>query len=282
MNKKAPLETLLKDYCNVNPDYKFEPLLKESKMKAKKTKIFTAACAACAALVLLGTVAFTKDFRNSQTSPVTEIENEAPAAVLESRDFFVRAYAEGEDKNAQELNASKKRINKDKPMISKTWYESDVKGLAANHIALEITGEDIENYSVKAKTGILYLNAFKNRTDFRITEKNVSPDASWFELSAVAKEVYDVPADPSVYNRGTFLFWTPSFDKIDDVTIDYDEKCALLQSAEDYNEYFGDTITISVNYKDGRTETAQIEITYDDDAYAYASISSVPEGLIMR
>ncbi len=39
----------------------------------------------------------------------------------------------------------------------------------------------------------------------------------------------------------------------------------LLQSAEDYNSYFGDALTITVHYNDGTSESANIEVSYDDN-----------------
>ena len=52
---------------------------------------------------------------------------------------------------------------------------------------------------------------------------------------------------------------------MDDVVKVSEATDKLLQSAEDYNSYFGDTLTVTVHYKDGTSESADIEVSYDDN-----------------
>ncbi len=278
MNKKIPLEKMMQDYCKVGPPYEFTVNMEESYMKNRKNKIFAAS--ACAALVLLCGTLFTIGSANKQEALPTEDTKVSADTVMESRDFFVKAFAEGEDAHSQELSTSAKRINKENPLIMKDNSDSS-RALATDHIALEITGDNIESYDVKSDNGNLYFYVFRNKSTYLLTEKNVSPDGTLHDYFALGSELFDLPADAGEINRGTYLFWLPDIEKINDDAKSFEEKCELLQTAEDYNKYFGDTITVSVTYKDGRTETARIEITFDDDAYAYASISNVVEEVVM-
>lgn len=279
MNKKIPLEKMLKDYCNVKPPYTFTIRQEENNMKSRKTKIFAAAC--CAALVLLCGTLFTIGSANRQKALPEEDIRTSTDTKMESRNFFVKAFAEGEDDNSQELITSAKRINKDNPLIVKDNSDSS-KALAIDHIALEITGDNIENYDVKSENGNLHFYVINNESTHLLTEKNISPEGTVQDYFALGSELFDLPANVGGANRETYLFWLPDLEKIDNDAESFEEKCELLQSAEDYNKYFGDTITVSVTYKDGRTETAHIEITFDDDAYAYASISNEVEEVVMR
>lgn len=260
MKNRIPLEKRLQDFCNVSPPYKFSFRLEEENVKNKNIKPFIAV--ACAMLVLVCAVAFAsgfgKDFVQTEKA--------------EDFGFIINAYAEEAEDTITTINSNSTKIGKEYALINK-GYDEKVSALSVDHIALELTGKDIVSYDIKAQNGILH---FRDELS-RLSTDNVNEGGRVFDYFVAGSELYNLPAD----TKETYLFWLPGFDRIDAVAPTFEEQCVILNTAEDYNKYFGDTITLTVEYKDGSKKSVDIEISYDDEAYAYAKMSAVDENITM-
>lgn len=250
MNKNS-FENLMKDYCSVTPPYEFEVSLEENTMKTK-TKIFMSL--ACAALVLVCAVAFIAGFG----------KDFVPKDKIEDFGFIVNAHAEGTEKDIATLSEENTKICKEYPLINKDMEK--VKALSVDHIALELTGEDVAGYDVKAQYGTLH---FRDELH-RLGAENVNAGGRVFDYFVCGSELYNLPVD----SDETYLFWLPGFDRIDADAPTFKKQCEILQTGEDYNKYFGDIITITVEYKDGTKKSVDIEISFDDEAYVYAKMTA--------
>lgn len=260
-DKNLPLDKMLQDYCKVNPPYKFTVELEEPNMKPGRTKIFTAV--ACASLVLVCAVAFIAGFGNNFFTNST----------YDDSGFIINARAEGESEdNAEMLSVEKTKINKEFPLVDKSYAETK-SALAFQHIALEITGDDVVSYDIKAERGTLH---FRDELH-RLGEKSVIEGGRFFDYFVVGAELYDLPA----YTEDTYLFWLPDYESINIDASTFEAQCELLQAAEDYNKYFGDTITLTVEYEDGTKKSASIEISFDDEAYVYARMTANDDNINM-
>lgn len=253
------LEKKLQDFCNVSPPYKFSLRLEEEKVKSKNIKPFVSV--ACAALVLVCALAFAVGFGK------TDIQSNKP----EEFGFVINAHAEGAENNIATVGTESTKVSKEYSLINKDYEK--VSALSVDHIALELTGNDIVSYDLKAKNGILHF-----RDDLhRLSANNVIEGGRVFDYFVAGSELYDLPVD----TEETYLFWLPGFDRIEAVAATFEEQCEILQTAEDYNKYFGDTITLTVEYKDGTNKSVDIEISFDDEAYAYAKMSAVDANITM-
>lgn len=259
MKNKVSLEKKLQDFCNVSPPYKFNFSLEEKNVKTKNIKPIISI--ACAALVLVCAVAFAVGFGNDY----------APNHKAEDFGFIINAYAEGAEDNSAAINSEIARISKENPLITKDYEKVNV--LSVDHIALELTGKDIVSYNIEAQNGVLH---FRDELH-RLSAENVNDGGIVYDYFVAGRKLYDLPVD----TEETYLFWLPGFDRIYADASTFDEQCKLLQTAEDYNYYFGDVITVTIEYKDGTKKTADIEISFDDEAYAYAKMSEAEGNITM-
>lgn len=266
MKKRDSLERKLQDFCNVSPPYKFSLRLEDNNMKTRNIKPYIAV--ACAMLVFVCAVAFAVGFSKGFV----------PNEKTEDFGFVVNAYALGaQDDSATpdsvEISSTERtKINKEWAFIDKSYTENS-KSLGFQHIAFEIVGDDVKSFDIKTEHGKLHFSDELNR----LGADNVNKDGRVFDYFVAGYELYDLPAD----TEETYLFWIPECDRIDAVAPTIEEKCEILNTAEDYNKYFGDTITLTVEYKDGSKKSADIVISYDDDAYVYAEMSAVDTDITM-
>lgn len=141
-----------------------------------------------------------------------------------------------------------------------------------------VEGDDITSYDISCEKGELHTYIDSLKTQMIDGDNSISQD-DYFKKGKSLSVVYD--SENPDYMQA---FWNPGnyLDKkiLEDTGIDTstelsDEECKRvseykekhLQNSDDYTEYFGDTISITVHYKDGTTEQAQIEISIDYKSY---------------
>ena len=259
MKIKDSLEKKLQDYCLVEPPYEFDFRLEDNTVKTRNTRFMISV--ACAALVLVCAATFAAGLGKNTLQDTT----------AENYGFVVNAYAQGATEDSAEIVYSEKtRINKENPLITKCYSKSS-RALAIDHIVFEICGEDILNYDINAQNGTVHFHDDL----YRLSEKNVNDGGTAFDYYVFGNELYDLPSA----SKDTFLFWLPSTDKLEADAPTFEEQCEILNSAQDYNKYFADTLNVNIYYKDGSTQTVSINISFDSDAYAYAEISEIKDGI---
>ncbi len=253
MKKRDSLERKLQDFCNVSPPYKFSFRLEENNMKIRNIKPFIAV--ACAMLVVVCSVAVGVGFDKSTT----------PASELENFGFIINARAESATADSAEiLTFESKKVNKDNPMVQVDDEQNYM--LHFDHLALEIEGNEVVSYSAKAEKGQLHFHDSASRLSAK-NVKGASTEVYDYFISGI--ELLDLPVD----TKGTYLYWLPDAEYVrseNSLGINFDD---CLKSAEDYNKYFADVVTLTVEYKDGGTKTVCINITFDSKGYVYAGLS---------
>ena len=140
-----------------------------------------------------------------------------------------------------------------------------------DRITLSITGKDIESYDVKTVFGEMTFFDSQNR----LTSENAL-GSEVYSYFAKGSELVKLPAAPVNDPDETQLYWYPDTDRLMsevDMSLEvFPQQKAKLKTAEDFNRYFADTVTVTVTYIDGRTETADIEFTFDSKGYVSAVV----------
>ena len=183
--------------------------------------------------------------------------------------FIINARAEGATDDSAELSYETQKIDKDRPLV---YPDPENKFfLKLHYLYFDITGEDISTIDVKSEHGTLDYHD----TKFRLKEDNVVDGSEKTEYFVSGREFVDLP-----FVQGeTYLMWRPDADKIRADTSEDVFFSDCLKSAEDYNNYFADTVSLAVKYKDGRQRTINICINFDSQGYVYAGLAEPTDEL---
>ncbi len=161
-------------------------------------------------------------------------------------------------------------------------------GIETYVVAINISGNNIESYSIESQKGDLFFYDRSKEDVYFSIETAEAPDEDTTCLWSCEYDLYldkeritkleNIPYD-AVNKDNVLLEWSPSwidfFNDLCELTgegVTY-ENCdlriaaanELLQTAEDYTKYFGDTLTLTVNYEDGTSVTREVVITLDDE-----------------
>lgn len=253
MRKNVSVDDKLHDFCRVSPPYKFVFGLEENTMKSRNIKPIIAGV--CAMLVVVCAVAVGVGF-GKVTTPTSEPENFG---------FIINARAESATEDSAEiLTFESKKVNKDNPMVQVDGEMDYI--LQFDSLALEIEGDEVASYSAKAEKGQLHFHDSASR----LSEKNVKgASTEVYDYFISGSELLDLPVD----TKGTYLFWLPDAEYVRSETTAEKHFTDCLKTAEDYNKYFADVVTLTVEYKDGSTKTVCINISFDGEGYVYAGLS---------
>ena len=254
-DKRICLNGLLSEYMSREPSYTFRVKREEEKVEKrdfKLTKILV-----CTSIVLIVALVGIGVFSNLPLKNPTDLG------------FMITAYAADETAdNGKVLGYEVTGLNECGPLVS---IEEDA--LHYDRITLSVTGKDVVSYDVKTVHG--ELNVFDRKN--RIIPENAL-GAEVYSYFAKGSELVDLPPAPVNYPEETQLYWYPDTDRImDDIDENGDvfaQQKMLLKSAEDFNRYFADTITVNVTYTDGKEESADIEITFDKKGYVSAVVKN--------
>jgi len=253
--KNISLNNLLTEYMSREPSYTFR--VKQEEDKVKRTSFRPLKIIACASLVLVVALAGVGVF--SKLPP----ENPTNLGFM----ITVSAADETADKG-KPLGYEVTGLNECGPLVT---IEEDA--LHYDRITLSISGKDVTSYDVKADNGYLTFFDTKNR----LTPENAL-GAEVYSYFAKGRELVDLPPAPVNDFDETQLYWYPGEDRLLSVVDEsgdiFAQQKALLQSAEDFNKFFADTVTVIVTYSDGKEESADIEITFDEKGYVSAVIKN--------
>ncbi|MCQ4114098.1 MULTISPECIES: hypothetical protein [unclassified Ruminococcus] len=190
--------------------------------------------------------------------------------------------------SSREYDSQGKQISEDNPLSEgeTPTVLNDVCGLGFDNISLEISGEDIESFDITSDNG--YFN-YVNMDAYREYHNNEGTNIDKYFKKG--NSIIDIPFDSENPNN-SIVNWYPSSEKlnneieetlglnVEDYYNDYETAKAVspeidirLQSAEDFTNYFGATIKITVHHKDGTLENGRVCITFDEKGYAGASIT---------
>lgn len=249
------LSTLLKEYMSREPSYTFRFKWEEEKMEKRSFK--PVKIIVCLSFVLIFALVGVGVFKGSSGKNPTNLG------------FMITAYASDETADkGKTLGYKVTGLNQCGPLVT-----VEEEALHFDRITLSITGKDIESYDVKAAFGELTFFDSQNR----LTSENAL-GAEVYSYFAKGSELVNLPVAPDNNIDETQLYWYPDSDRLmaemdegQEIFIQQKEK---LKSADDFNRYFADIVTVTVRYTDGKTESADIEITFDSKGYVSAVVKN--------
>lgn len=303
------LEEMLKNYCKREPQYSFKFRTEEKSMK-RKIKIRYAAATLCAAVMLCGSfialqhTAFSGKDNNSSDGSVGFIvtayaaepdKGNSEGTKLESVNTKINPKFPLVEKTYDnfEFDSQGKSIGEDNPL--EEGEEAQVVEnscmLSFDYISLEVTGKDIVSYDIRTDNG--EFNYVDSEEMEKYKGKGNTDSSTINKYFHKGSAISDIPVDASNPHK-SILNWYPAPDKlfdeikkatgsdcnIDDYYSKFDIMSKMspeidkrLKTAEDFTNYFGTDINITVHYKDGTSENGIIRITLDENGFASASIS---------
>lgn len=156
--------------------------------------------------------------------------------------------------------------------------ECQIVSFSTQPFYFSVEGDNITSYEISCEKGELSTYIASLKRQMLGGDNSISQDDYFKKGKSLSVEYDSEKPDymQTLWNPGNYL------DKkiLEDTGIDtsteltYDEckriseyKEEHLQNSDDYTEYFGDTISITVHYEDGTSEQAQIEISIDYKSY---------------
>lgn len=253
--KSIGLNNLLSEYVGREPSYTFR--VKWEGKKVDKRRFKPLRIIACASIVLIVALVGVGVFSKLPPKNPTDLG------------FMITAYAADETADkGKALGYEVTGLNECGPLVT-----IEDEALHFYRITLSITGKDVASYDVKTVHGELTFFDKKNR----VTPENAL-GAEVYSYFAKGSELVDLPPAPVSDPDETQLYWYPDEDRImadvDESEDIFAQHKALLQSAEDFNNYFADTVTVTVTYTDGKEESADIEIIFDEKGYVSAVVKN--------
>lgn len=248
------LSTLLREYMSREPSYTFRFKWEEEKMEKRSFK--PVKIIACLSFVLIFALVGVGVFKGGSGKNPTNLG------------FMITAYASDETADkGKTLGYKVTGLNQCGPLVT-----VEEEALHFDRITLSITGKDIESYDVKAAFGELTFFDSQNR----LTSENVFEGEAAYTYFVKGSELVKLPLASVSNPDETQLYWYPDKDRlmseVDESREVFSQQKAKLKTAEDFNRYFADTVTVTVTYIDGRTESADIEITFDSKGYVSALV----------
>ena len=249
------LNNLLSEYMRREPSYTFRVKTEVKRMKNRGFNM-TKAIAVFSVILFVALVGVGIYSKLPQPNP-TDLG------------FMITAYASDEmSDKGKALGYKVTGLNECGPLVT---IEEDA--LHYGRLTFSITGENVESYDVKSEFGELTFFDSKNR----ITSENAL-GAEVYSYFAKGSELVNLPAAPDNDIDETQLYWYPDSDRLmaemdegQEIFIQQKEK---LKSVDDFNRYFADIVTVTVRYTDGKTESADIEITFDSKGYVSAVVKN--------
>lgn len=254
MNKNTDdikLDTMLKNYCSRKTQVAFDVEL-EHTTKVKKHIGFVPAIACALALVLAFSFVI---FQPEQTSATPQ-------------GFSI--FASAAEREAVELENVEVELcpKEEKGLGGDITFENGMVSLEP--VWFNMNGENVVTFDYKCENGLLYYVIPELKEQMLDGDNGVTQD-DYFNKG---KELKSIPYKSDTENY-IFVCWFSL--KLDEEASEYystdiaqiaDEdmrnyRTEHLQTSDDFNYYFGDTITVTAHYKDGTSETAVIEVTVD-------------------
>lgn len=273
---------MLRNYCSRKSQIALSARTEEQKMKANK-RIFTISATAVCMVAILSAGIFSSLLLGKDKSQVVS----APSG------FSITAYAaENEDKPVA-LSNTKTELSSEidgnsYPDIGVDYNERYGKLISVEPITFSISGNKLDSIDFSCKSGNLnYI--IPELKDKKLSEDNSISQDDYFKKGQKLENIPYKSNDPDY----SFVYWYPGDRDTEELNeylaqhgyaeedigklYETDDKLAklikdfrdgILNTSEDFTDYYGDTITVTAHYKDGTTESADIEV-----AVSYEQIS---------
>lgn len=171
-------------------------------------------------------------------------------------------------------------------------YDDDLPGIAitpdtfdiaVSRLEIRVSGKEVTSYTVSAEKGEL-ISVDTEMFEKHLDDSSISAD-DYFRKGSVIDNVSFDYTNPNA-NR---VDWLPGYEKLCadveritsltyDELSDYDSEetqqkamAELLKNGDDYTKYFGDTVTVTVYYSDGTSESCSVVITVDDEGFYHVA-----------
>ena len=264
MNKKIlnnNIDIMLKNYCSRKAQIAFDLDLQNSNpMKTKKG--FFAVAVSVMAIILVFSLVLVQVINIDNTTNVNDTS-------VMPKGFVISASA-AEREPVMLQNVEVELCPKDEKGLfaDSVCTNGDV---AIEPIWFNMSGENVETFDYKCTNGMMYYVIPELKDKMELSNGKIKQD-DYFKKG---KKLTDIPYDSS---NPEYVFVSWYSDKIDKEGMEYLSKAGYrqpygqelvdyrnehLKTEEDFNRYFGDTITITAHYKDGTSETAVIEVSLD-------------------
>lgn len=265
---------MLRNYCSRKSQIALSARTEEQKMKANK-RIFTISATAVCMVAVLSAGIFSSRLFNKDKSQAVNIPS----------GFSITAYAAENDDEPVVLSNIKTELSSEiddnsYPDIGVDYNERYGKLISVEPITFSISGKKLDSIDFSCKSGNL------NYIIPELKDKNLSGGNSisqddYFKKGQKLENIPYKSDDPNY----SFVYWYPGdrnteelneylsqngytsedIDKLyvtDDALAKLikDFRDGILNTSEDFTEYYGDTITVTAHYKDGTTESADIEV----------------------
>lgn len=282
--KKRSIDEMLKAYGSRKAPYTFR-FKGEEKVMTTKRRFRPALAVSCIACLLVCAVLGVGIFAGGLFAD-------------DAQGFGISvSAAQGEDIAVGTQRTAVNRENDPLIRLSKApseLYEDGFTVMSESSLGLKISGENIASYDIKAQKGTLQYVDFKAYEEHKVngadTEylffSNSFENMKPFDESDLYRFVIDWRPDMDQLNSDLRAFTggvdrntkNPTEEQMLSMGQAYD---SLLKTAEDFTSYFGDTVTVTLRYSDGTTEVLNIEITLDENGYAYAQYEKVSEDVVV-
>ncbi|MBQ8001461.1 MAG: hypothetical protein IJ298_09765 [Ruminococcus sp.] len=283
--KRRSIDEMLKVYGSRKAPYTFR-FKGEEKVMTTKRRFRPALAVSCIACLLVCAVLGVGIFAGDLFLP-----SESKGAVISV------SAAQGEDVAVGTQRTALCRENAPLIRLSKApseLYEDGFTAMSYSSLGFKISGEDIVSYDIKSQKGTLEYVDFKAYEEHKVN--GADTEYLYFDSSFENMKPFD-ESDPYRFVIG----WWPEFDRFNSDLRDFtggvdrntknptEEQMlsmgqaydSLLKTAEDFTSYFGDTVTVTLHYSDGTTEVLNIEITLDENGYAYGEYEKVNEDVVV-
>ena len=209
----------------------------------KKFKLAPAlAFAACLAVLVTGVLGGSAI--SSNLNPVIHTNNT----------FTITAYAKSDNNDEKKIDLSENKIVETDIKLELVKGESGVYDTVTTETrsAFCVEGKDIEAVTYSAERGTFSYQSLYADNDFNVKENEIEYDSG---KPYATKITIDCIGE----NEAVELFYSP------------EEAISILLESKnsdfDYSALPGDTLTISVTFKDGSTAEKQIKTSFDKDGY---------------
>lgn len=284
---------MLKNYCSRKSQIAFNVREEKQKMKANKNIFRISVTAVCMIVILSAGIFSNQLFGKDKSQDVS-----VPSG------FSITAYAAENENEPVVLSNIKTELSSEiddnsYPDIGVDYNERYGKLISVEPITFSISGKKLESIDFSCKSGNLnYI--IPELKDGKLSGDNSVSQDDYFKKGQKLENIPYKNDDPNY----SFVYWYPGdrdteelnkylsqngyteedIDKLYET--DYalaklikDFRDGILNTSEDFTEYYGDTITVTAHYKDGTTESADIEvaISYEQTGGADSLVDGTTE-----
>ncbi len=259
MNKNIndnKLDTMLSNYCTRKRQIAFDVNLEQEKKSKNYASLFPVI-----ASVLL--IAFTFGFVFFQPAKTENSFDVTP------KGFTISASAAQREPVVLENVDVELCPKEEKGLYADIVFEDGM--ISLEPIWFNMNGENVETFDYKCENGELYYIIPELKEQMQTEKDSSITQNDYFQKGKKLEYIPYNSEDPNYIfvswysyrlDEEASAFFDTDISEISDEDF-RNYRTERLKSAEDFTRYFGDTITVTAHYKDGKSETAVIEITVE-------------------